>query len=135
LLEMEAPIHDRLRQTRNGLLDLHKALVDSERVTYEKTIGSIPSPNHFLKLLMQDPWFAWLHPLSQLIVAMDEALDEKEPLTNAGGEALLQQARSLLVVSDQGEGFPMHYFEALQRDPDVVLAHAGVAKILAPKQK
>jgi hypothetical protein len=132
---MEAPIHDRLRQTRNGLLDLHKALVDSERVTYEKTIGSIPSPNHFLKLLMQDPWFAWLHPLSQLIVAMDEALDEKEPLTNAGGEALLQQARSLLVVSDQGEGFPMHYFEALQRDPDVVLAHAEVAKILAQKQK
>ena len=48
-----------------------KALVDSERISYEQNLGTIPSPNHFLKLLTDDPWFAWLHPLSQLIVAMD----------------------------------------------------------------
>src|SRR2546429_6774654 len=55
---------------RNALLSLHKALVDSERVSYEQAIGAIQSPNHFLQLLTRDPWFAWLHPLSQLIVAM-----------------------------------------------------------------
>src|SRR5678815_1575121 len=112
----------RLLELRNALLDLHKALVDSERVSYEKTIGAISSPNHFLQLLTRDPWFAWLHPLSQLIVAMDEALDEKEALTSAGIDALVNQTRLLLVASEIGEGFSSHYFDALQRDPDVVLA-------------
>lgn len=122
-------VRQRLQSLRNALLSLHKALVDSERVEYEKTIGKIQSPNHFLQLLTSDPWFAWLSPLSQLIVSMDEALDPKEPLTTAGAEALAGQANRLLVASETGDGFPSHYFVALQRDPDVVLAHAEVAKL------
>ena len=123
-----------LQPLRNALLALHKTLVDSERVSYEQTIGTIPSPNHFLRLLTSDPWFAWLHPLSQLIVAMDEALDKKEPLTMANVDALVNQTRLLLVVSESGDGFSKHYFDALQREPDVVLAHAEVAKLLGPRK-
>ncbi|MEI2722870.1 MAG: hypothetical protein V9H26_04830 [Verrucomicrobiota bacterium] len=131
---MKNTIHEHLQHLRHALLDLHKTLVDSERVSYEQTMGTIPSPNHFLQLLMKDPWFAWLHPLSQLIVMMDEALDGKEPLTPAGAQALVKQVRNLLVASEVGEGFSKHYFEALQRDPDVVLAHARAAKYFgAPK--
>ena len=81
---------------RDALLALHKTLVDAERVSYEQTIGAIQSPNQFLQLLTSDPWFAWLHPLSQLIVALDEAQDEKKPLTTADREALLTQVRLLL---------------------------------------
>jgi hypothetical protein len=117
-----------LSELRGALLDLHKALIESERVTYEQAIGAVRSPNHFLQLLTTDPWFAWLHPLSLLIVAMDEALDEKEPLTPAITDALVNQTRLLLVASETGEGFAKQYFEALQRDPDVVLAHARAAK-------
>jgi hypothetical protein len=124
----------RLQQLRNVLLKLHKALVDSERVTYEQTMGAIQSPNHFLQLVTRDPWFAWLQPMSKLIVAMDEALDEKEPLTSAGVDTFLQQTRLLLVVSEEGDGFSKHYFDALQRDPDVVLAHAEVAKLIGPRK-
>lgn len=108
--------------------------MDSERISYEQTIGTIPSPNHFLQLLTRDPWFAWLHPLSLLIVAMDQALDNKrQPVTDAEIAALIQQAQQLLVASEAGEGFPKHYFDALQRDPDVVLAHAAAAKWFARK--
>lgn len=119
----------RLEILRLSLLNLHKALVDSERVEYEKTIGKIKSPNHFLQLLTNDPWFAWLSTLSQLIVSMDEALDEKEPLTPAAVEALITQSQRLLVPTESGDGFSKHYYEALQRDPDVVLAHGQVAKL------
>ncbi|MGD0814068.1 MAG: hypothetical protein ABSA83_10720 [Verrucomicrobiota bacterium] len=127
---MTTTVKHKLQRLRNELLNLHKALVDSERVTYEQTMGAIRSPNHFLQLLTHDPWFAWLQPVSQLIVVMDEALEEKEPLTAADVDALFRQARLLLVVSEEGEGFSKHYFDALQRDPDVVLAHAEVARIL-----
>jgi len=123
-------IQQRLQQLRNALLDLHKALIDSERVNYEKTVGAIQSPNHFLQLLIRDPWFAWLHPLSLLIVALDEALDEREALTPASFNVLVNQTRLLLVASEDGEGFSKQYFAALQRDPGVVLAHAEVAKLV-----
>ena len=122
----------RLEALRAPLLKLHKALVDSERIEYEKTIGKIRSPNHFLQLLTTDPWFAWLSPLSQLIVSLDEALDEKEPLTSAEVEALIQQTAGLLQPSEVGSGFAKHYFEAMQRDPDVVLAHRDVTQARKP---
>jgi len=119
-----------LTQLRAALLALHKALVDSERVSYEQNIGTIPSANHFLQLLTNDPWFAWLHPISLLIVAMDEALDVKAkiPLTAETAQALVMRTSEMLVASETGEGFARHYFDALQRDPDVVMAHAAAAK-------
>ena len=123
-----------LTDLRLALLKLHKALIDSERVAYEKTVGQIKSPNHFLQLLTTDPWFAWLHPLSQLIVAMDEALDAEEPLTLAKVDALAQQSKFMLVASETGEGFSGHYYEAMQRDPDVVLTHAEVVKLNKPRK-
>jgi hypothetical protein len=121
-----------LAQMRQALLQLHKALVDSERFSYEQNIGTIPSPAHFLQLLTTDPWFAWLHPVSELIVEIDEAVDAKTPLTRETAEALLRQVRVLLVASDTGEGFSRHYWDALQRDPDVVYAHATVMRLFHP---
>jgi hypothetical protein len=128
---MTVPIKQSLEEVRHALLALHKTLVDSERVTYEKTVGAIRSPNQFLQLLTNDPWFAWLQPLSQLIVSIDEALDSKEPLTSAAVDAIAKEANLLLAPSESGEGFSHHYFDALQRDPDVVIAHADVMKHFA----
>ncbi len=127
-------VRHQLEELRRALLSLHKALVDSERVSYEQTVGSIPSPGHFLQLVTRDPWFAWLHPLSLLIVSMDEALDAKEPLTAATVNALVKQSGILLTPSESGEGFSRHYFEALQRDPNVVLTHAEATKQLGPRR-
>jgi hypothetical protein len=124
-----------LPELRDALLELHKTLVDSERISYEQTIGTIPSPNHFLQLLTNDPWFAWLHPLSLLIVSMDQALDSKrKPLTPEDAAALVLRTRRLLVASEEGDGFPKHYFDALQRDPNVVMAHAQAARFFAAKK-
>jgi hypothetical protein len=131
---MTTHVQPRLQLLRDALLVLHKALIDSERVSYERTTGTIPSPNHFLQLLAGDPKFAWLRPLSQLIVAMDEALDEKEPMTMAIVDALVNQTRRLLVATESGEGFSRHYFDALQREPEIVLAHGEVAKVLGPRK-
>jgi hypothetical protein len=85
---------------------------------------------------MNDPWFAWLAPMTQLITAMDEMLDaKKEPLTVAAVDAVAERVKALLVATECGEGFSRHYDEALQRDPDVVLAHAAVAKLIRIKKQ
>ena len=126
-------MRQRLLALREALLALHKVLLESERASYEATFGKITSPYQFLQLLTNDPWFAWLAPVTQLITAMDEILDAKEPLTAAGTEAIVTQARNLLVPTESGEGFSRHYDEALQRSPDVVFAHAAMAKLLRPQ--
>ena len=46
-------------------------------------------------------------------------------------ERLIAQARELLAPNETGTGFAKRYFEALQRDPDVVLAHARMRKVLS----
>jgi hypothetical protein len=121
-------LRTRLLELHGALLHLHKILIESERVGYESAVGAIRSPNHFFQLLTSDPWFAWLRPISQLIVAIDETLDEKEELTAASVSAVMQQSVFLLVPAESGSEFGERYVAALQRDPRVVLAHAQVAK-------
>jgi hypothetical protein len=120
----------RLTELRNGLLSLHKTLLDSERGTYERDIARIGSTGELLKLVLYDPWFAWLHELSEFVVLIDETLDDKEGLDGISAERFIAQAQELLAPNETGAGFAKRYFEALQRDPDVVLAHARMRKVL-----
>jgi hypothetical protein len=123
-----------LQELRDALLDLHKTLIDSERAVYETNVGPIQSPHHFLSLLSSDPWFAWLRPVSQLIVAMDEALDAEESLTSDSVDVLMSESVFLLLPAERGGEFGERYVAALQRDPHVVLAHAQVAKRIGSRK-
>jgi hypothetical protein len=128
---MSNMLKTRLEEVRQALLVLHKALVEAERHSYEQTVGAIQSPTHFLQLLTTDPWFAWLQPLSQLIVSLDELDEAGEPLTPAIVEGVIKRSRELLTPSEAGEGFARHYFDALQADTDVVIAHTDVMRLFA----
>ena len=125
------PPQQRLTDLRNSLLSLHKTLLESERATYERDIARISSKNELLRLVLYDPWFAWLHELSELVVLIDETLDAKEPPEGPDADRLIVQARDLLTPDEEGQGFEKRYFEALQRDPDVVLAHGKTRKLVA----
>ena len=120
----------RMIQLRKPLLHLHKTLLDLEREAYERRHGRVENSYEVLQLVMHDPWFAWLHSLSELVVRIDEMLDAKEPITESEAVAVLDQTRVLLTPSETGSGFQKKYFSSLQESPDVVLAHAGAVKHL-----
>lgn len=120
----------RLTNLRRVLLRLHKALLDAERETYERAHGQVTG-GELLQLAINHEQFAWLHPVSELIVRIDETLDADEPATADDAEALLAGARSLLKPSEAGGGFGRRYFEAIQQEPDVVLAHREAARLLS----
>jgi hypothetical protein len=126
----EQQVRQRLTELRNGLLALHKTLLESERATYERDIARISSSGELLNLVLYDPWFAWLHKLSEFVVLIDETLDAKEPPGRIEAEGLIAEAWDMLAPDETGTGFARRYFEALQRDPDVVLAHAKTRKLL-----
>jgi hypothetical protein len=122
---------ERLTELRNGLLKLHKTLLDSERSVYERDVARITSTGQYLGLVLHDPFFAWLHELSQFIVLIDETLDFEDPATDADADRLIAQARDLAAPSENGAAFARSYFEAMQRDPNVVLAHRDMIQVFA----
>ena len=119
-----------LSDLRTPLLNLHKALLDDARAAYEMDRGSVGSSANLLQLVISDPWFAWLHSVSELIVRIDETIVADSPATDSDAQALAEQVERLLTASETGEGFQRRYFEALQRQPAVVLAHAEVRRTL-----
>lgn len=120
----------RLRDLRGKLLQLHKVLLDDARASYEMDRGRVPSSATLLQLVINDPWFAWLHSLSELVVRIDETVDPDSPATDADAAALIDEVEKLLTASENGEGFHRRYFDALQRQPAVVMAHADVRRAI-----
>ena len=122
-------VSERLTRLRNGLLQLHKYLLDSERGAYERDIAHIATTGQFLDLVLNDPWFAWLRELSQLIVVIDETLALDEAPGAEDATRLIAQARSLVSPAEQGTGFARKYYDAMQRDPGAVLAHRDMVRV------
>lgn len=124
-------VRERLTKLRNGLLALHKYLLDSERGAYVRDVEPITSTGQFLNLVLNDPWFAWLRELSQLIVLIDETFDLDDPASPEDAARLITQARTLVSPAEQGSGFAGRYYDAMQRDPGAVLAHRDMMKVFA----
>ncbi|MBD1919374.1 MULTISPECIES: hypothetical protein [Cyanophyceae] len=121
--------HHRLSELRIKLLHLHKLLLDTERFTYEQVRRQV-SRGELLQLVISHEQFAWLHRLSELIIQIDELLHVGQPVTSEAIEAIDSDIRTLLSPDESGDKFAMKYHTALQRHPDVVLAHADVMMLL-----
>jgi hypothetical protein len=122
--------HQLLRDLRNKLLRLHACLLDTERITYEQVRGRVSS-GELLQLVIEHEQFAWLHRISELVVQIDEMLQADEPVSLDNVENLITYTRTLLTPSEVGNAFERKYYNALQREPAVVFAHAEVSELLA----
>jgi hypothetical protein len=128
-LQYQISQHQRLSELRIKLLRLHKLLLETERLTYEQVRGQV-SGGELLQLAIDHEQFTWLHRLSASIVQIDELLHTNEPVTPEAIEAIDSDIRTLLSPDELGDEFAMKYNTALQRHPDVVLAHADVVMLL-----
>jgi len=111
--------------TRTALLALHRHLLQVQRVEVER-FGGRMTPGELLKAATEDLRFSWLRELSELIVALDHAHAEGEPV-----EPHLEKARTLIAPPDEDTPFGARYLWALQASPDVVLAHRDAVASLS----
>lgn len=118
---------------RRALLHLHKTVLDWARRQHERQHGAVSS-HQMLQLLLRDPQFAWLRPLSEMIVRLDEALENDLMAHEADVAIVITELRSLVGSAGGDTLFGDRYRAALQDSPDVVLAHRDVTKILADKE-
>jgi hypothetical protein len=80
-----------------------------------------------LRLLTEDPYFAWLHPMSELIVDLDSLLTQE--LLPPGTVAGVRQEIDRLTQAG-GSPFWDNYAPLLQSAPDVVMAHGRLRRAL-----
>ena len=114
---------------RKALLHLHKTLLDWEQSAYERIHGRV-SAAELLKAIVEDPQFAWLRPISELIVRIDTTVDT-EPDAGAGDiDALVARARVATSADEAGPPHAQRYHTALQEHPDAVFAHRAVTTVL-----
>ena len=130
--------HDRVEQQqgeqlliemREALLRLHKTLLEWERSGYERIHGRQTS-NNLLEALLNDPQFAWLRPISQLIVRIDEMLNGDTPPMRNDVESVVAEIKALTSPRETGTIYERRYDMALQEHPDAVFAHRDLVSLL-----
>ena len=118
-----------LADLRRALLRLHKVLLDWERGGYERIHGR-QSSHEMLRVLLNDPQFSWLRPISQLIVRIDEMLSEKTPPMRNDVDAIVSQVKALTSPNEAGNDYERRYDMALQEHPDAVFAHRDLLALI-----
>ena len=120
-----------LAAVRDAVLALHRAVLETERLAWERMNGRTVGNVELLHLAIEDPWFTWLRPLTALIAAMDEALVDDTPDGEGRVAPILAEAGSLLHPDENGSDFQQRYHEFVQRAPDVAVAHGRLIRTLA----
>ena len=118
---------DQVNRLREHLLELHRALVNEERRVYEREHGKV-SAGEFLGVLINDEGFAWLRPMTELIVE----LDDPELAGKVDWATWVAQIRELLRPDAAGSDFQRHYEALMQRSPEVGLVHGATMRALRP---
>jgi len=124
----------RMENSRRALLHVHRALLEAERIRYERMHGRVENSGTLLQLIMHDPWFVWLRPMSELIVPIDEWLEQEQRSGTPSpdlAEILLAQVRDRLRPDEEGAEFQQRYHRLLQEEPAVAVAHAEVRKLVS----
>ena len=124
----DSPAREKLLTLRLALLRVHKTLLNMERREYEREHGHV-STGELFRLVIDHVQFAWLHNISEFVVRIDETLTAKEPITPEYTSSAIALARKMFVPTESGDGFQKKYFDAIQRDPAVVIDHAELARL------
>lgn len=124
------PVREHLSEVRRALMRLHKTLIDSERGVFEASRGPVTN-TQLLGALLEDPFFQWMRPFSQLMAAMDDALFGDEPVTAEGALGFVRQAQALVMPTDESAPDAARYAYVRSTDPTVLLAHTELTRRVA----
>src|SRR5438445_708720 len=109
-----------LLEAAAALREVHRTLVQATRASYEQKNGPAGGPGEMLRLLTEHPHFAWLHPMSELIVDLDSLLAQE--ILPSGTVAAVRQEIDRLTQAG-GSPFWDKYAPLLQTDADGVMPH------------
>jgi hypothetical protein len=117
-------------ELRHVLLELHKAMIDAQRVSYERDHGRIGSAGEFLGLVLEHPEFGWIRELSALIASLDEWAELSDKVGDAELTTITDKLRSLVQAGGSSD-FNHQYWVMAEATPNVLVAHVKLWRLLA----
>jgi hypothetical protein len=126
---MTADLRHSTLELRHALVALHRDLVETARIRYERAQGRPVDPVTLLRLLTDDVDFAWLRPLSTLIVELDERFADAEQFADA--DVVATAHKGIAALFAPGGKFWLTYATLLQEDAAAAVAHGRVRAALA----
>ena len=121
----------RVGQLRHGLLELHKAMLDTQRIEYERAYGRVETRGEFLGLVLNHPEFEWIRALSALIAQLDEWAEGVEAETDAGFDGIRDALRELIRPGAAANpAFTVKYWKMVEDQPEVTVAHVKVWRLV-----
>jgi len=115
-----ARLREALREISRTLIPLHRRLIELAKSDYAFGYDADATPSQLIELLQSDPFFAWLKPLTSIIVD----IDEMARTDFQGAEALAIKERLERLFAER------QYIEMLQREVDVATGHAALRRSL-----
>ena len=117
---------------REELESISRALQDLHRKILEAEGAFLPgrSALTLLDRLLNDPEWAWLRPVSQLITDLDESLAGKPEVTTIDAQAAAVRVRALVfgVGEPQDAQFLVRYRPLLQESASLASAHGELKR-------
>ena len=120
----------RVSQLRHTLLELHKAMLDAQRIEYERAYGRVETRGEFLGLVL-NPEFEWIRALSALIAQLDEWAEGEEAETEAGLDGILDALRNLIRRgATANPAFTAKYWKMVEDQPAVTVEHVKAWRLV-----
>ena len=116
-----ATLRASLRELSKALLPLHRHLIEAAKSDYAFAYKPVESPGHLLRLLNDDPFFAWLKPMTSIIVDIDEMV--RRDFEKGDAKAIVDRVQHFLANEN--------YVMMLQREVEIATEHAAMRKVLA----
>lgn len=110
-----------VRGLSNRFRDLHRALIDRARDDFAAMYGPPGSPYALLELVKSHESFAWLRPMTEALVSLDEAIDQGATADERNSIETLAS-----MISFENPVFAGQYRIVLQMDPEVAIARAAI---------
>lgn len=121
----------RVEGIRHAVLALHKAMIDAQRILYERDHGRLETTSQFLGLVLEHPDFEWIRELSALIAQLDEWREEAEESSDRELDEILAALRALIQPGGSHATFTGRYWRMLDASPEVLVDHVKLWRLLA----
>ncbi|MBC8159883.1 MAG: hypothetical protein H7Z42_01580 [Roseiflexaceae bacterium] len=130
-LQSDADLREALGQVHKQMLELHRTLIAATRKDYEREHGPIENPYALLNLVSNHPAFAWLRPLTLLLVDIDDLQEQAELSSYAVSAVRAASAVLFMPTEDQDKSFYEQLRAARQNEPSLVTLHAHIRQALS----
>ena len=120
-----------LEELRNALLEVHRAILQAQRLRYERDHGRVESRGELLQLVVRHPEFAWIRALSALIAQLDEWSQSQAQGRDEEIAATVRALKTLIQPDGTNEEFTSRYWPMLEITPEALVAHVRLWRLIA----